>query len=113
MKVFLTSHLCFYDTPEIDPSNGLIERLRAALPDSFSTVFVCSNPYAHERTVFFANEIEQGFSNAGFSRPTTSLRRWRCQTRVSATYTRCASGARTSSVATTGRRSSRKAAASF
>ena len=67
MQAFLTSHLCFYNTPEIDPNNGLIERLRAALPDPFSTVFVCSNPYAHERTVFFAGEIEQGFSNAGFS----------------------------------------------
>lgn len=67
MRYFLTSSLCFYGKPEIDPSNGLMERLHAALPDPIRGLLICSDPNAHERTVFFGNEIKAGFENAGFS----------------------------------------------
>ncbi len=67
MRYFLTSSLCLYEKPEIDPSNGLIERLRAALPMPIRGLFVCSDPAAHEATVYFGNEIKEGFLNAGFA----------------------------------------------
>ncbi len=67
MRYFLTSSLCLDRQPQIDPANGLTERLCSVLPKPTRCVFVCSDPDVHERTVFFGNEIRTAFEREGVS----------------------------------------------
>ena len=54
MKCFLTGNFTIANTNELNPENGLAERLRAALPAECAAVYVCSAPDDPSRTDRYA-----------------------------------------------------------
>lgn len=67
MTLFLTSSPCLYqhDPATLNPANGFLDRLRAALPRNPRTLLVCSDPDSHAMTDFFAADMGGAFSRAG------------------------------------------------
>lgn len=67
MILFLTSSPCVQgaDRAILTPKNGFVERLRAALPAHPRCLFVCADPYDHNRTDGFARDMFDAFAEAG------------------------------------------------
>lgn len=66
MKCFLTSNLVIPDTNELNPTNGFLDKLKTCIPNTCKTLFICSDPNSHERTVRFAGAVKESFESAGF-----------------------------------------------
>lgn len=66
MKCFLTGNFTIANTNELNPENGLAERLRAALPAECAAVYVCSAPDDPSRTDRYARLAKKSFEAAGF-----------------------------------------------
>lgn len=67
MKCFLTGNFNKANSNELNPENGLVERLRAALPNPCEAVYVCSVPNSPSLTDRFAKQAKAGFEAAGFA----------------------------------------------
>lgn len=67
MTCFLTSSPCVAGASRLNPANGFVAELRAALPPRIHALFVCSDPDGHERTDRFAADIRESFEAAGFA----------------------------------------------
>ncbi|WP_394964012.1 Type 1 glutamine amidotransferase-like domain-containing protein [Candidatus Allofournierella excrementigallinarum] len=67
MKCFLTGNFNKANSNELNPENGLVERLRAALPNPCEAVYVCSAPNSPSLTDRFAKQAKAGFEAAGFA----------------------------------------------
>ena len=67
MTYFLTSSPFMPDACLLNPANGQIERMRAAIPNPCQALFVCSSPDRHELTVGFGQDMRRAFEAAGFS----------------------------------------------
>ena len=67
MNLFLTSSLCYYHQPTIDPSNGIIPILKKVLPHTFSALCICSDPDSFENADYYATELKTSFENEGFA----------------------------------------------
>lgn len=67
MKCFLTGNFNKANSNELNPENGLVERLRAVLPNPCETVYVCSAPNSPSLTDRFAKQAEASFEAAGFA----------------------------------------------
>lgn len=65
MTCFLTSSPCIPGTPVLNPANGFLDELRAALPSPCPALFVCSSPDEPERTEAFAASVAESFAAAG------------------------------------------------
>lgn len=66
MKCFLTSSPVLADTNELNPANGFLDKLKTCIPPTCKTLFICSDPNSHERTVRFAEAVKESFESAGF-----------------------------------------------
>lgn len=64
---FLTSSPCVpeADRPMLNPANGFVDRLCAALPSQLHVLYVCSSPDGAEKTDRYAAEMSQAFAEAG------------------------------------------------
>lgn len=67
MKCFLTGNFNKVNSNELNPENGLVDRLRAALPIPCKAVYVCSAPDSSALTDRFAKQAKASFEAAGFS----------------------------------------------
>lgn len=67
MILFLTSSPCVpnADRAILNPANGFVDRLKAALPPEPKCLFVCSDPDSPELTDKFGNEMAEAFAEAG------------------------------------------------
>ena len=67
MILFLTSSPCVpnADRAILNPANGFVERLTAALPAQPKCLFVCSNPDTPDLTDAFGRDIAGAFEEAG------------------------------------------------
>ncbi len=67
MILFLTSSPCVpnADRALLNPANGFIDRLKAALPEHPKCLFVCSDPEAPDFTDRVAGEMTNAFEEAG------------------------------------------------
>lgn len=67
MIVFLTSSPCIpnADRAILNPANGFVERMRAALPEHPRCLFVCSHPDSAYLTDKYAADMDEAFSGAG------------------------------------------------
>lgn len=66
MNLFLTSSLCFYKQPKIDPSNHMLQNLAAVLPLSLACLCICSDPNSSEKADYYAAELKAAFENEGY-----------------------------------------------
>ena len=66
MRYLLTSSPCLEDGT-LNPANGFTSILRLELNGVRRTLFICSDPERHEKTVFFSNEMRQCFADSGFN----------------------------------------------
>lgn len=66
MKCFLTSNPLLEESGCINPANGLLDKLRHALPENGRMLFVCSAPDSYARTDFFAEFTKACFEKSGF-----------------------------------------------
>lgn len=66
MTLFLTSSPCIpnADRALLNPVNGFVDRLRAALPNHPRVLFICSNPDSYDRTDHYAQDMLDAFSQA-------------------------------------------------
>lgn len=66
MILFLTSSPCLagLDRAVLNPANGFVDRLRAALPKAPRCLFICSNPQTPDRTERFAQNMQDAFWEA-------------------------------------------------
>lgn len=67
MKCFLTGNFNKANSDELNPENGLVDRLRAALPNPCKAVYVCSAPNSPSLTDRFAKQAKASFEAAGFA----------------------------------------------
>jgi len=67
MQCILTSSSVLPGTDTLNPANGLIDRLRACLPEPCAALFVCSDPDNRERTDRFAAAVRASFEKEGFA----------------------------------------------
>src|SRR5699024_427993 len=67
MKCFLTGNFNLPNSNELNPENGLVDRLREALPTPCEAVYVCSAPDIPARTDRYAKQARASFEAAGFS----------------------------------------------
>ena len=67
MKCFLTGNFNKANSNELNPENGLVERLRADLPNPCEAVYVCSAPNSPSLTDRFAKQAKASFEAAGFA----------------------------------------------
>lgn len=51
---------------KLNPANGFVRELRAALPQSCRALFVCSDPDSPDKTDFFARQLRRSLEEAGF-----------------------------------------------
>ena len=67
MTLFLTSSPCIYDhsPATLNPANGFLARLRAALPDDPRVLNICSDPRDHAQTEYYAQDMAAAFRRAG------------------------------------------------
>ena len=67
MIAFLTSSPCIpnADRAILNPDNGFVERMRAALPHHPRCLFVCSHPDSAYLTDKYAADMDEAFSGAG------------------------------------------------
>lgn len=65
MIAFLTSSPCL-ESGALNPANGLVEELRAALPNPCAGLFACSSPDDPAATDRFAAAMRESFEAAGF-----------------------------------------------
>lgn len=67
MNLFLTSspYLYQHDPATLNPANGFVDRLKEALPHRPKTLFICSDPNDHERTLEFIHITKDAFGRAG------------------------------------------------
>ena len=67
MILFLTSSPCVpnADRAILNPANGFVDRLKAALPPEPKCLFVCSDPDSPELTDRFGQEMSEAFAEAG------------------------------------------------
>lgn len=67
MILFLTSSPCLYQhsPATLNPANGFLRRLRAALPPNPKALFICSDPNDHAMTDFFVRDMADAFARAG------------------------------------------------
>ena len=67
MILFLTSSPCVpnADRAILNPANGFVDRLNAALPSDPKCLFVCSDPDRPELTDKFGEEMAEAFAEAG------------------------------------------------
>ncbi len=68
MILFLTSSPCLYQhaPATLNPANGFLRRLRAALSPKPRTLFVASSPEDEKMTAFFCADMAGAFARAGF-----------------------------------------------
>lgn len=67
MIACLTSSPFTPGTPYLNPMNGMIERLRAAVKANCGMLFVASDPAAPDKTDRFGRDMYEAFACAGFS----------------------------------------------
>lgn len=67
MICFLTGSPFEVGGPGLNPENGFIRRLRAALPDSCGALFVCSDPASHAFTDHIAGDMRRALEAAGIA----------------------------------------------
>jgi len=67
MIACLTSSPFTPGTPYLNPMNGMIRRLRAAVTPNCGMLFVASDPAAPEKTDRFSRDMYEAFAFAGFS----------------------------------------------
>lgn len=67
MIAFLTSSPCVpnADRAILNPDNGFVERIRAALPERPRCLFICSHPDSAYLTDKYAGDMDEAFSGAG------------------------------------------------
>lgn len=67
MILFVTSSPCLFNhsPATLNPVNGYVARLKAALPKLPHVLFICADPYDHQRTDGFARDFDQAFADAG------------------------------------------------
>ena len=67
MTLFITSspYIDGADRAILNPENGFLERLRAALPEHPRALFICSDPDSHDMTCSFAKDTADAFAKAG------------------------------------------------
>lgn len=67
MIAFLTSSPCIpnADRAILNPDNGFVTRMRAALPERPNCLFVCSHPDSACLTDKYAADMDEAFSDAG------------------------------------------------
>lgn len=67
MILFLTSSPCVpnADRAILNPANGFVDRLRAALPPDPKCLFICSDPNSPELTDDFGQNMADAFAEAG------------------------------------------------
>ena len=65
MISFLTSSPFAVGSPDLNPENGFIRRLRAALPISCGALFICSDPLSHAFTDHIAGDMRRALEAAG------------------------------------------------
>lgn len=67
MILFLTSSPCVpnADRAILNPANGFVDRIKAALPETPKCLFVCSDPDSPGLTDRFGEEIASAFGEAG------------------------------------------------
>ena len=67
MIAFLTSSPCVpnADRAILNPDNGFVDRMRAALPEHPRCLFVCSHPDSAYLTDKYASDMDEAFSGAG------------------------------------------------
>lgn len=67
MTLFLTSSPCVPEASRavLNPANGFVERLRAALPEQPRCLYICSDPDGYELTDYYGNEMAEAFTGAG------------------------------------------------
>ncbi len=67
MILFLTSSPCVpnADRAILNPANGFVDRLKAALPQNLRCLFICSDPDSPELTDNFGQNIADAFAEAG------------------------------------------------
>lgn len=66
MRCFLTSNPLLEESRCINPANGLLDKLRHALPENSRMLFVCSDPDSYERTDSFAEFTKACFEKSDF-----------------------------------------------
>jgi len=64
---FLTSSPCIpnADRAILNPDNGFVDRMRAALPERPHCLFICSHPDSAYLTDKYAGDMDEAFSGAG------------------------------------------------
>lgn len=67
MTYFLTSSHCVEGAPLLNPANGMVDTLRAVLPNPCRALFVCSDGDNFEFTDRIAYESKEIFERAGFT----------------------------------------------
>ena len=65
MTYFLTSSPCMPDSPALNPANGFVEELQAALPGPCRALFICSDPDQPSLTYGFAYDMADSFEEVG------------------------------------------------
>lgn len=67
MIAFLTSSPCIpnADRAILNPDNGFVDRMRAALPANPRCLFICSHPDSAYLTDKYAGDMDEAFSGAG------------------------------------------------
>jgi len=67
MIAFLTSSPCIpnADRAILNPDNGFVDRMRAALPANPRCLFICSHPDSAYLTDKYAGDMDEAFSDAG------------------------------------------------
>ena len=69
MTFFLTSSPCIYEhsPATLNPDNGFLARLRAALPEMPRVLNICSDPEDHAQTDYYAQDMAGAFRRAGIA----------------------------------------------
>ncbi len=69
MIAFLTSSPCVpnADRAILNPANGFVDRMRAALPQHPRCLFICSHPDSAYLTDKYAADMDEAFSGAGIA----------------------------------------------
>jgi len=67
MIAFLTSSPCIpnADRAILNPDNGFVDRMRAALPEHPRCLFICSHPDSAYLTDKYAGDMDEAFAGAG------------------------------------------------
>lgn len=65
MTYFLTSSPCMPDSPALNPANGFVEELQAALPGTCRALFIASDPDDDRSVRRFAEDMENSFAEIG------------------------------------------------